>query len=159
MEAASRFHSEDEAGNLARLREELRQEHEAHVRALADFDSYRRRVERQQASAARGARREMILPLLDVLDDFDRALEPRGRIKQPQMEHLLSIREKLLRLLEQAGVTIIDSRGRIFNNRLHEAVSFAESEDRPSGTIIEEMQRGYQWGEEVLRPARVKVAR
>src|SRR5215813_5507697 len=59
----------------ARLKEELRREHEIYLRNLADFENYRRRVERERASVAQAGKREMVLSLLDVLDDFERALE------------------------------------------------------------------------------------
>jgi len=69
----------DSTGEVERLKEELRQEHDSLLRSLADFDNYRRRVERDRLSAARSGKRDMIFQLLDVMDDFDRALRSPGR--------------------------------------------------------------------------------
>ena len=63
----------EEPSEIARLQEELRREHDMYLRALADFENYRRRVERDRSTAARSGKRDVILPLLDVLDGFDRA--------------------------------------------------------------------------------------
>ena len=68
----------DEPAEIARLQEELRREHDMYLRALADFDNYRRRVERDRSTAARSGKRDIVLPLLDILDGFDRALSHIG---------------------------------------------------------------------------------
>src|SRR5262247_4228361 len=59
---------------IERLQQELRREHDMHLRALADFDNYRKRVQRERDSAAQAGKRQLVLALLDVLDDFERAL-------------------------------------------------------------------------------------
>ena len=64
----------DAAAETERLKEELRREHDMYLRALADFDNYRRRVERERSSAAHSGKRDVILSLLEVMDGFDRAL-------------------------------------------------------------------------------------
>src|SRR5262245_58121098 len=74
-EAERHVGGEELQAENARLKEALRREHEIHLRSLADFDNFRRRVERDRASMAQAGKREMVLSLLDVLDDFDRALE------------------------------------------------------------------------------------
>ena len=150
--------SDDAASEIERLKEELRQEHEMYLRALADFDNYRRRVERESASAARQGKREIILSLLEVLDGFDRAFEHIGEDASPMSEGLQAIHRKLLGLLEAQGITPIESLGETFNPELHEAIASVQTDEYEPGTIIDEVQRGYRWGDEVLRPARVRVA-
>jgi molecular chaperone GrpE len=140
------------------LREELRREHDQYLRALADFDNYRRRVERERASAARSGKREMILSLLGVLDDFDRALAHIGNAPAALSDGLRALHRKLLGLLEAQGVTPFKSLGEPFNPELHEALGSVRAEDKKPGTVAEEMQRGYRWGDDVLRHARVRVA-
>src|SRR5215470_876356 len=88
-----------EPDEVERLKEELRQEHEMYLRALADFDNYRRRVERERASAANSGKREIILSLLEVLDGFDRALEHVSEETSPLSEGFQQIHRKLWRLL------------------------------------------------------------
>src|SRR5436305_13424155 len=99
----------DEASEVERLKEELRREHEMYLRALADFDNYRRRVERERAAAAFSGKREILLPLLGVIDGFDRALEHMDDAPTPVSEGSLAIHRTLLGLLEAHGVTTLNS--------------------------------------------------
>jgi molecular chaperone GrpE len=141
-----------------RLNQEMRREHEMYIRNLAEFDSYRRRVERERAQAAQAGKRELILPLLEVLDDFDRALQQAQDDSQSLVRGLRTIQHRLNGLLAAQGVTSFDSRGRHFNPLLHEAVGLAQSDTAEPGTVLYEFSRGWQWGDELLRPARVKIA-
>jgi molecular chaperone GrpE len=143
----------------ARLKEELRRDHEIYLRNLADFDNYRRRVERERASVAQAGKREMALSLLDVLDDFERALEHIDEAPASVSAGLSAIYRRLAGLLESQGVIPFESVGRPFDPALHEAVGSVESDEQESGVVLDELRRGYRWGEELLRPARVRVAR
>src|SRR6266536_2184165 len=148
----------DEPSEVERLKEELRREHDLYLRALADYDNYRRRVERDRSAAARSGKRELILQLLDVLDGFDRALQHLDDAPESVSEGLQLLQRKLLSVLEAQGVTPLQSLGETFNPELHDAIGTVKSEDIEPGTVAEEMQRGYRWGDDVLRPARVRVA-
>ena len=148
----------DAPSEIDRLKEELRREHEMYLRALADYDNYRRRVERDRSTAARSGKREIILSLLDVLDGFDRALQHIGDAPSSVAEGLQAIHRKLLGLLEGQGVTPLQSLGETFNPELHDAIGSIHSEEFEPGAVAEEVQRGYRWGDDVIRPARVRVA-
>ena len=143
---------------IERLKEELRREHEMLLRSLADFDNYRRRVERDRGAAARSGKREIILPLLEVLDGFDRALSHIGDEPSALEQGVQALQRNLLSVLDREGVTRFDSVGERFDPRYHDAIGTVESEDLESGAVAEELQRGYRWGDEILRPARVRVA-
>jgi molecular chaperone GrpE len=147
-----------EPPEIERLKEELRHEHEMHLRSLADFDNYRRRVERESASAARSGKREIILSVLEVLDGFDRALQHISDEPSSISEGFQAIHRKLLGLLEAQGVTPLKSLGETFDPELHEAVGSGPSDEYQPGAVTDELQRGYRWGDEVLRPAGVRVA-
>ena len=149
----------DESAEVERLKEELRREHDMLLRSLADFDNYRRRVDRDRGTAARSGKREVILSLLEVLDGFDRALEHIGDAPSSVAQGVEAIHRNLLSVLDRHGVTAFNSVGETFDPRLHDAIGTAESEDVEPGAVAEELQRGYRWGDEVLRPARVRVAR
>jgi len=149
----------DEPSEVERLKEELRREHDLYLRALADYDNYRRRVERDRSAAARSGKRELILQLLEVLDDFDRALQHVDDAPSSVSEGLQLLHRKLLGMLEAQGITPLQSLGETFNPELHDAIGSVESEEVEPGTVAEEMQRGYRWGDDVLRPARVRVAK
>lgn len=143
---------------VERLKEELRHEHDMYLRALADFENYRRRVERDRSTAARSGKRDIILPLLDVLDGFERALTHMNDAPRPVSQGLQALQRQLLGLLEAQGVTPFKSLGETFNPEVHDAVGSVESEEVKSGAVAEELQRGYRWDDDVLRPARVRVA-
>ena len=147
-----------ELSDIERLKEELRHEHEMYLRALADFDNYRRRVKREQTRAARSGKREVLISLLEVLDGFDRAVRQISKEPSSVSEGLQAIHRKLLNLLEAQGVTPFQSLNEIFDPELHEAIGSVQSDKHESGTVIDDVQRGYRWGDEVLRPARVRVA-
>jgi molecular chaperone GrpE len=142
----------------ARLKEELSREHEIYLRNLADFENYRRRVERERASAAQAGKREMVLSLLDVLDDFERALEHMDEAPASLSAGVSAIYQRLSGLLESQGVIPFESVGRPFDPALHEAMGSVKTNEQEPGVVLDELRRGYRWGEELLRPARVRVA-
>jgi molecular chaperone GrpE len=161
MEATDRNQNRPPAGEpseVERLKEELRREHDLYLRALADFENYRKRVDRDRASAARSGKREIILPVLNVLDDFDRALQHIGDAPPPLAQGLQAVQRNLLGLLEAQGITPLRSVGEAFDPTLHDAIGIVQSDEVESGRVAEELQRGYRWGDDVLRPARVRVA-
>ncbi|HEX7229686.1 MAG TPA: nucleotide exchange factor GrpE [Candidatus Binatia bacterium] len=148
----------DEPSEIARLEDEVRREHDLYLRALADFENYRKRVDRDRASVARSGKRDVILALLSVLDDLDRALEHVGEAPPSVAEGLQAVQRKFLRLLEAQGITPLQSVGEPFDPVLHDAIGTVESDEVESGAVAEELARGYRWGDDVLRPARVRVA-
>ncbi|MGD0310525.1 MAG: nucleotide exchange factor GrpE [Acidobacteriota bacterium] len=141
-----------------RLKAELSREHDLYLRTLADFDNYRRRVERERAVSAQAGKRELILPLLEVLADFDRALEHLGDVPEWMSSGFVAIYRRLISILQAQGIVSYESLGDTFDPARHEAVGMTESQDVEPGTIVAELSRGYRWGDEVLRPARVRVA-
>jgi molecular chaperone GrpE len=149
--------AESEA-EIARLSEELRRERDALLRALADFENYRRRTDRDRATAAQSGKRDVIVSLLAVLDDFDRALQHMGDAPLSVAQGMEAIQRNLLAVLERNGVTRFNSVGETFDPHLHDAIGTVPSDGMEPGTITEELQSGYKWGDEVLRPARVRVA-
>jgi molecular chaperone GrpE len=141
------------------LRDELQRERDMRLRALADFDNYRKRAERDLTGAAERGKRDIVMQLLDLVDNFDRAFQHTGESPAAWIEGVQSIHRKLLALLKAQGITPFESLGQPFDPERHEAVSALDSDDYESGTVAEEVQRGYRWGDALLRPARVRVAR
>lgn len=144
---------------VEQLLTQVRDEHEMYLRALADFENYRRRAARENESAIRNGKQEIILALLDVIDSFDLARKHLGEAPPAVFDGVLAIYGKLQRLLELQGVTPFASKGQLFDPSLHEAIASVDTTEFKPGTVVEEMQRGYRWGSELLRPARVRVAR
>jgi len=144
---------------VMRLKEELASERERYLRTLADFDNYRRRVRQERAGAAAAGRRELLLALLDVMDDFDRALTHVGEAHGAVADGLRLIQRRLDGVLQSNGVTPFESEGRQFDPTVHEAMNMVESDEHESGVVYKEERRGYLWNGELLRPARVIVVR
>jgi len=147
------------------IRDELERERQLRMRALADFDNYRKRVERERGAAERSGKRAIILALLDVMDDFDRALEHVDQSPDAVVEGLRAVHKRLADALKAQGVTPIESVGQQFDPMRHEAVGAIEAGASRAGIVLEpgavtdEALRGYLWDGEVLRPARVHVAK
>ncbi|WP_164981650.1 nucleotide exchange factor GrpE [Silvibacterium dinghuense] len=143
---------------IRELEERVRQEHDLYLRALADFDNYRRRIDRERTNTVSTAKREILLPLLEVLDGLELALHHAEDAASPLTQGVRAIQRRFLSLLEHHKVETIQSVGEPFDPRVHEAIDSVPSEEHPSGTIVEEVQRGYRLGDDLLRPARVRVA-
>jgi molecular chaperone GrpE len=148
----------DLEGDIERLQESLRIERDRTLRTLADFKNYRRRIERDGNKLAEEGKRGIILPLLDIIDDLEKALKSANDAEQPAMKGVRIIHQKFLALLETHGVLPFESAGLPFNHNLHEAVAMAKQRGIESGTIVDELRRGYLWNNELLRVAQVRVA-
>jgi molecular chaperone GrpE len=147
-----------EQAEVEGLRAELQQEQDRHLHTRADFENYRRRVERDREVAARQAKRELLLALVDLADGFDRALVHIEALPESVAEGLNGMRRRLGSLLEAEGVKSFESVGQRFDPTRHEAVATVPDGDRAPGTVVDEAGRGYLWRDELLRPARVRVA-
>ena len=143
---------------IERLKQALSREHDLHLRALADFDNYRKRVQREGDRAAQAGKRQLVLALLDVLDDFERALAYANTAPESILTGARVIHQRLTDLLQAQGVVPYTSAGQPFDPALHEAVDVIKTEQATSGVVLDELSHGYRWGDEVLRPARVRVA-
>ncbi|MCL6629388.1 MAG: nucleotide exchange factor GrpE, partial [Armatimonadetes bacterium] len=136
-------------------------EHENFLRALADFDNYRRRVREEMKQARQLAIEDFLLRLLPVLDNFERAIKAAEEMKDYDALHggVILILRQLRDVLEKEGVKPIEAEGQEFDPMKHEAVMREDTTEYPDNTIIEEFQRGYMLGEKILRPSMVKVAK
>ena len=152
---------------IEELTEELSKKEELYLRTLADFDNYRKRVERDKERVNAERERAILLELLEAMDNFERALSSSSESSESSEysegenieDGVQLIYNQLLRILERHGVTSYESVGEKFNPELHEAILAISTDKYPSGTITAEMQKGYKIGDEVLRVAKVQVAR
>src|SRR5215467_4837807 len=143
---------------IERLQQALSRERALHLRALADFDNYRKRVQRERDSAAQAGKRQLVLALLDVMDDFERALAYANTAPASILTGARVIHQRLADLLQAQGVVPYTSAGQPFDPALHEAVDVINTDQATPGVVLNELSHGYRWGDEVLRPARVRVA-
>lgn len=150
-------HTEVLDPEILRLKEELANEREQSLRMLAEFDNYRRRTRQERAVAEQAGKREVLLALLDVMDDFDRALLHVGEASDAVSNGLRLIRQRFSDVLHSNGVTPFDSEGKPFDPTVHEAMTMIDNDGDESGTVYAEDRRGYLMNGELLRPARVAV--
>ena len=143
---------------IERLQQELSREHDRHLRALADFDNYRKRVQRERDSTAQAGKRQLVLALLDMMDDFERALAYAHTAPESILAGARVIHQRLADLLQAQGVVPYTSAGQPFDPALHDAIDAIKTDQATSGVVLDELSHGYRWGNEVLRPARVRVA-
>jgi molecular chaperone GrpE len=127
-------------------------------RTAADFQNYKRRNEQEREELGRMANAALIINILPLVDDFDRAmLNVDDKIAGlTWLEGIRLIHRKFQTLLDMAGATEIAADGETFDPNLHEAVMFGEGED---GKVISVVQKGYKLGERVIRPSMVVVGK
>jgi len=143
--------------NVARLQEDLTTERERHLRLLAEFDNYRRRTKQERALAEEVGQRGVLLALLELKDDVDRALLHIGETSDAVAEGLRLIQQRFNSLLEAHGVTAFESEGEVFDPEIHEAMTTIDGDGEQAGTVYSEHRRGYLMNGKLLRPARVAV--
>jgi molecular chaperone GrpE len=148
----------DLVAEIEKLNEEILIERERNLYARADFQNYRRRTEKDIGKLAQDAMRGIIISLLSIVDDMESALLNTNGTKQSFVNGMKNIHTKYLTMLESYGVTPFTCVKMPFDYNLHEAVSVVNRDDCESGTVVDELRRGYLWNGELLRVAQVRVA-
>jgi molecular chaperone GrpE len=129
------------------------------VRRQADFENYRKRVEKERQQERHRGVEVLIENILPVLDAFDRALESADDSTSAEyVKGFEMIRRQLADALAKQGLKRIESVGKEFNPHFHHAIEQVETHQHPDGMVIGEMQPGYTFHDRVLRPAMVRVA-
>lgn len=133
---------------------------EKSVRALAELDNVRRRMEREVANAHKYGMEKLISALLPVADSIEQALQLADKNSDASMHEGLELTMKLfVDVLHKFDVSQIDPAGAIFNPQEHEAMSMQEVPGAPANSVIAVFQKGYKLNDRVIRPARVIVAK
>ena len=161
-------------GDLAALVEDARNQRDEYLqlaqRTKADFDNYRKRMAAESQAQVERGRLEVVSGVIGAIDNIERVLEAAGIDQAAALEGqlpadapvttqgvIVSYRD-LSQVLKKAGVEAFDSKGEVFDPNLHEALQALPAEGVESGVVIEEMQKGYRAGENVIRHARVVVS-
>jgi molecular chaperone GrpE len=130
------------------------------LRKTAEFDNFRKRVDRDRKDMIEWAAADVINDVLAIADDFDRALAaPAPPEANAYKAGLELIQRQLAEMLKKRGVTMVDALGADFDPHLHQAVSYEEVPGAREGEVVDVMAKGYRLGERLLRPALVKVAK
>jgi molecular chaperone GrpE len=143
--------------------EELRREKDSLqdrlLRTAAEFDNYRKRVERERRDLADYMKADILTEILPIVDNFERAMQAPSAEGDPLRKGVELIHKQMLDFLRKRGVTPIEALGTDFDPNFHQAVIHEPTPFHREGEVIEELQRGYMLGDKLLRPAMVKVAK
>jgi molecular chaperone GrpE len=149
-----------ETSELADLQRERDDYKDRWLRKGAEFDNYRKRIERERREQADQSVVDLLEDLLLVVDDFDRAMKvDSGEGGNAYRKGVELIHGKLHDLLRKQGLKPIDALGMDFDPNLHQAVVHEESPEHREGEVIGELRKGYMLNDRLLRPAMVKVAK
>ncbi|PSQ96184.1 MAG: nucleotide exchange factor GrpE [Bacteroidetes bacterium SW_9_63_38] len=149
------------------LEEERDELNDQMLRKAAEFENYRRRMDREKKRRHQSGMLEVVEPILEVLDDFERSIDAAEELQETQdpesaYESLKGGVEMVFRkfrdTLETLGVEPIDAEGNPFDEELHDAMMRQPSDEAEPGTVLQEVRKGYQMGDRVIRHSRVVVA-
>lgn len=128
---------------------------------MADFDNYRKQMEKQTASKVESTRAEVLLKFLNIRDDYLRALEIAKQSKSEAVviEGLEAILKNLDSILKSEGIIEIETVGTPFDPNIHDAISYSYHDDLPENTVTSEIRKGYMLNNKVLRPAIVEISK
>ena len=149
-----------EKSETALLKEAVEENKNKWLRAMADFDNYKKRMAIEREQFVQFANENIISEILPVLDGFGRAMQAAEKMKagQEMVKGLALIKRQLEDILKKHGVAEIVSLGKVYDPNLHEAI--LQKEDKgPEGIILEEMQKGYMLHGRVIRPSMVIVSK
>lgn len=145
---------------LAQSEQKSEENYQKYLRVQADFDNFRRRTRKEKEDQAKYASLSLVEQLLPAMDNFERALV--ASQGSQDVESLAKGVEMVFRQMEQAlqaeGVEVIPTVGTPFDPTVHQAVMQVDSEEYEAGTVVEELQKGYNLKDKVIRPAMVKVS-
>lgn len=144
---------------LARARQEATDNWNKYLRERADMDNFRKRQDRVLVERVQQQKKALLHKLLGVIDDVERGLIYLDTLdRQGLQQALRMVHWRMNEVMQSEGLNPVPTVGQAFNPYVHEAIEAIENSDKPEGTIVEEVRKGYTLGEETLRPAQVKVS-
>lgn len=158
MEASSEAaNPQPAAADVERLEAEKAELQDRLLRAQAEFQNFRRRLDKERLELTEFAAMEAVRAILPVLDDFERALRTETSDKE-YAKGIELIYQRLFETLKKLGLEPMETEGRPFDPHLHHAVEMVETEEAADHTVLAEFQRGYYFKGRLLRAAMVQVA-
>ncbi len=138
----------------------LKESLEQALRMRADFENMKKRMEKERLDAIKYANEGLLVDVLSVTDNFDRAMASlaEGHDVEKVKQGLEIAQQQLHKVLEQHGVEIVKAQGVDFDPRVHEAVAVVPTDEFKEGAIVDEIQKGYLLNGRLIRPSRVRVA-
>jgi molecular chaperone GrpE len=164
-EPAAESKSPAQMGRVSELEGQISDLKKALQRRQADFDSYRKRIERERGDTFQNQISNLATQMLPVLDNLDRALDAASHFEDEQsndfrhfFDGIALVNQQLNEILSEMGVQPVVTVGEAFNPYFHDAVATEATDEFPPNTITEELLRGYRLGDKLIRAAMVKVA-
>jgi molecular chaperone GrpE len=154
----------EEADSIDSIKNKMQEENnelrDKYVRLLAEFDNFKRRTAKERIELQQTAGKEMIIALLDVMDDCDRAENQKQKSEAKETnEGTLLVFNKLRNFLQQKGVQAMECLHTEFDPEKHEAISIVDTPDEMKGKVIDVLQKGYYLNEKLIRFAKVVVGK
>ncbi|MDR2601167.1 MAG: nucleotide exchange factor GrpE [Spirochaetaceae bacterium] len=152
-----------EAERIAELEKLLAMEHDLYLRKAADFENFRKRTVKEKQEAIDFANQSLLLDIIPILDDFERALKAAGSAQTPEdfntfKDGIDMVEKRLISQLENKwSLKRFDSAGEPFDPGKHEALMMEKSAETPEAVVQEDFVKGYMLRGRVIRPAKVKV--
>lgn len=159
------LHLENELSQAEAERQRAKEEADNNLNKLrylmADFDNYRKRMEKQIESKINQGKAELILKFVSIHDDLSRAIETakQGKSDQVVIQGLEGILRNVETLFDAEGVKEIETTGTPFDPNIHDAISFKYDDTVPENTVIAEIRKGYMMSDKVLRPSLVEISK
>ncbi|MFH1749367.1 MAG: nucleotide exchange factor GrpE, partial [bacterium] len=131
------------------------------LRLQADFDNFRKRSQDEKDQIRQNAKADSLLEIVPVLDNFERSLKhiPKELESSDWVVGITYIHKQLTDILSCSGLKKIDTKNTKFNAVLHEAISYEASKKHSKDQIIDEVESGYKFGDQIIKPAKVRVAK
>lgn len=159
QEEKKSFFEKKKDKKASKMEERLAELEEQRVRQLAEFENFRKRSEKEKSQMFEMGAKNVVEKILPVIDNFERGLMavPDGDKESPFVQGMELVYKQILTTFEEIGVKPIEAVGKEFDPNLHNAVMTVDDDALESGTVAEEMQKGYLYRESVVRHSMVKV--
>lgn len=143
----------------SKLEEKLAELEDQRVRQLAEFENFRKRSEKEKSQMFEIGAKTVIEKILPVIDNFERGLQaiPEDEKDTPFVQGVELVYKQMMTVFDELGVKAIEAVGKEFDPNLHNAVMTVDDDSLESGTVAEELQKGYSYKESVVRHSMVKV--
>jgi molecular chaperone GrpE len=149
------------AEDIEKLKAEARENHDRYLRSAAEFENFKKRMDRERSDSIRYANEDLIKQLLPVVDNLERALAHAEEVgaDEAMVEGVNMVHKQFVDALEKFGVTRVEAMEKPFDPNYHEAMMQVETDEHPPNTVVMEMAKGYMLHDRLIRPAIVGVSK
>ncbi len=150
--------AQQQENEIEKLKKELNETKEKYLRLYAEFDNYRKRIQREIEEVKEATKRSLINEFLVILDNMEKALSASSDHKEAIIEGIELTMKSFKNILKKHGVEEINPQKEVFNPDLHDALMMQPSDELPKNTVVQTLQKGYMYKNKLIRPAKVIVS-